>query len=142
MSARIDMVTRSNCGHVNGLPVWQFIPFRTHSSALAFTREYIMRGHVEGAQRWYEKRYKLNRQLAEETDTPASRKDLFASCSRLGDIEKDRNNLSRAKGWYEESLKITGQCTYCGHCKPCPVNIDIAMVNKFYDLAKHSQPVD
>ncbi len=29
----------------------------------------------------------------------------------------------------------TGQCTYCGHCKPCPMNIDIAMVNKFYDLA-------
>ena len=28
-----------------------------------------------------------------------------------------------------------GQCTYCGHCKPCPKNIDIAMVNKFYDLA-------
>ncbi len=28
-----------------------------------------------------------------------------------------------------------GQCTYCGHCKPCPVNIDIAMVNKLYDLA-------
>ena len=34
----------------------------------------------------------------------------------------------------------TGQCTYCGHCKPCPVNIDIAMVNKFYDLAV-AQPV-
>lgn len=29
----------------------------------------------------------------------------------------------------------TGQCTYCGHCKPCPSDIDIAMVNKFYDLA-------
>lgn len=28
-----------------------------------------------------------------------------------------------------------GQCTYCGHCKPCPRDIDIAMVNKFYDLA-------
>ena len=28
-----------------------------------------------------------------------------------------------------------GQCTYCGHCRPCPRNIDIAMVNKFYDLA-------
>ena len=27
-----------------------------------------------------------------------------------------------------------GECTYCGHCKPCPVNIDIAMVNKLYDL--------
>ncbi|MBQ6594362.1 MAG: aldo/keto reductase [Clostridia bacterium] len=29
-----------------------------------------------------------------------------------------------------------GECTYCGHCRPCPVNIDIAMVNKLYDLAK------
>ena len=29
----------------------------------------------------------------------------------------------------------TGQCTYCGHCKPCPADIDIAMVNKLYDLA-------
>jgi len=28
-----------------------------------------------------------------------------------------------------------GQCTYCGHCKPCPLDIDIAMVNKLYDLA-------
>lgn len=34
----------------------------------------------------------------------------------------------------------TGQCTYCGHCAPCPVRIDIAMVNKLYDLAvMHSQ---
>ncbi len=28
-----------------------------------------------------------------------------------------------------------GECTYCGHCKPCPMDIDIAMVNKLYDLA-------
>ncbi|MDD5823708.1 MAG: aldo/keto reductase [Firmicutes bacterium] len=28
-----------------------------------------------------------------------------------------------------------GQCTYCGHCKPCVVGLDIAMINKFYDLA-------
>ena len=34
----------------------------------------------------------------------------------------------------------SGQCTYCGHCKPCPMDIDIAMVNKFYDLAT-AQPV-
>lgn len=27
------------------------------------------------------------------------------------------------------------ECTYCGHCKPCPSKIDIAMVNKYYDLA-------
>ena len=28
-----------------------------------------------------------------------------------------------------------GECTYCGHCRPCPVEIDVAMVNKLYDLA-------
>lgn len=34
-----------------------------------------------------------------------------------------------------------GQCTYCGHCAPCTANIDIAKVNKFYDLAKHHDEV-
>ena len=28
-----------------------------------------------------------------------------------------------------------GECTYCGHCKPCAVNLDIAIINKYYDLA-------
>lgn len=28
-----------------------------------------------------------------------------------------------------------GQCTYCGHCAPCPAGIDVAMANKYFDLA-------
>ena len=28
-----------------------------------------------------------------------------------------------------------GECTYCGHCKPCAAELDIAMINKYYDLA-------
>ena len=28
-----------------------------------------------------------------------------------------------------------GQCTYCGHCAPCAVGINIALVNKYADLA-------
>lgn len=28
-----------------------------------------------------------------------------------------------------------GECTYCGHCKPCVAQLDIAMIQKFYDLA-------
>ena len=28
-----------------------------------------------------------------------------------------------------------GECTYCGHCKPCAAHLDIAMINKYYDLA-------
>ena len=35
----------------------------------------------------------------------------------------------------------SGQCTYCGHCSPCPMEIDIAMVNKFYDLALQQETV-
>lgn len=34
-----------------------------------------------------------------------------------------------------------GQCTYCGHCAPCPAGIDIAMVNKLYDLAAMHEEV-
>lgn len=32
--------------------------------------------------------------------------------------------------------KALGKCVYCNHCKPCPVGIDIGLVNKYYDLAK------
>ena len=34
-----------------------------------------------------------------------------------------------------------GQCTYCGHCAPCPAGIDIAMVNKLFDLAAMQEQV-
>lgn len=32
--------------------------------------------------------------------------------------------------------KVRGTCVYCNHCRPCPVGIDIGLVNKYYDLAK------
>ncbi len=35
----------------------------------------------------------------------------------------------------------TGQCTYCGHYAPCPVEIDIAMANKLYDLAMMQEEI-
>ena len=28
-----------------------------------------------------------------------------------------------------------GKCVYCKHCHPCPVGLDIALVNKYYDLS-------
>jgi predicted aldo/keto reductase-like oxidoreductase len=34
-----------------------------------------------------------------------------------------------------------GQCTYCGHCTPCVVGINIAQVNKFADLAAMHEEV-
>ena len=35
----------------------------------------------------------------------------------------------------------SGQCTYCGHCAPCPSGIDIAMVGKLYDLATMQEEI-
>jgi predicted aldo/keto reductase-like oxidoreductase len=29
-----------------------------------------------------------------------------------------------------------GNCVYCGHCQPCPEQIDIAAVNKYLDIAR------
>lgn len=57
------------------------------------------------------------------------------SYETAGDEEKDYASVIASAPLHS----YTGQCTYCGHCRPCPVNIDIAMVNKFYDLAA-SQP--
>ncbi|MCM1307928.1 MAG: aldo/keto reductase [Butyrivibrio sp.] len=28
-----------------------------------------------------------------------------------------------------------GVCVYCNHCQPCPVGIEVGLVNKYYDLA-------
>lgn len=33
-----------------------------------------------------------------------------------------------------EKFSWTGHCMYCGHCAPCSTGIDIASVNKFYNL--------
>ena len=39
----------------------------------------------------------------------------------------------------QSQLEAAGKCVYCNHCLPCPVNIDIAAVNKYLDLAETSQ---
>ncbi len=29
----------------------------------------------------------------------------------------------------------TGVCVYCNHCQPCPIGLDVGLINKYYDLA-------
>ena len=29
-----------------------------------------------------------------------------------------------------------GTCVYCNHCQPCPVGLNVGLINKYYDLAK------
>lgn len=33
--------------------------------------------------------------------------------------------------------KSMGKCVYCRHCHPCPAGLDIALINKYYDLTMH-----
>ena len=48
----------------------------------------------------------------------------------LSDKEKD---FSRVISGVRNDFM--GQCVYCGHCGPCPENIDIAAVNRYLDIA-------
>ena len=54
-----------------------------------------------------------------------------------GDGEKDYASVLAAA----PAHAYRNECTYCGHCKPCPMDIDIAMVNKLYDLASMQEEV-
>ena len=57
--------------------------------------------------------------------------DEAVSYESASDEEKDYASVIASAPLHS----YTGQCTYCGHCRPCPMEIDIAAVNKFYDLA-------
>ena len=47
------------------------------------------------------------------------------------DLEKD---YSRILSSMRNDFK--GSCVYCSHCQPCPKEIDIAVVNKYLDIAR------
>ncbi len=64
-------------------------------------------------------------------DTPEHVREAVAY-ETASDAEKDYASVLASAPKHAFS---TGQCTYCGHCQPCPIGIDIAMSNKLYDLA-------
>ncbi len=37
--------------------------------------------------------------------------------------------------------QASGKCVYCNHCKPCPVGLDVGLINKYFDLAKAGDPL-
>lgn len=54
-----------------------------------------------------------------------------AAYETAGEEEKDYASVLATAPHHAYSKK----CMYCNHCRPCPAGIDIAMVNKLYDLA-------
>ena len=63
-------------------------------------------------------------QSVEEVET------LLAYC----DQPEDRTDYSVIGGF--APIEAGGKCVYCNHCSPCPVGLDIALINKYYDLAQ------
>lgn len=51
----------------------------------------------------------------------------------LSEQEKDYTAVLATSQYYA----ATGACMYCNHCLPCPQQIDIAAVHKYYDLVKN-----
>lgn len=50
---------------------------------------------------------------------------------KMSEEEKDYTSVIRGK-----TSLMRGACVYCGHCQPCPVEIDIASVHRYLDIAK------
>ena len=61
-----------------------------------------------------------------------SAKHVEEAVSYLNTTEEERDYMDIISGYQGE---LSGKCVYCNHCQPCPVNIDIAMVNKYFDIA-------
>lgn len=59
--------------------------------------------------------------------------DQLKSCLRYVNASKVEKDFSGALSMLHWNPK--DHCMYCNHCQPCQANIDIAQVNKLYDLA-------
>ena len=63
---------------------------------------------------------------------------------------RGREDLERVLGFFTASedekdysvigefapADAAGKCVYCNHCQPCPAGLDVALINKYYDLTQ------
>lgn len=52
------------------------------------------------------------------------------------DARPDERDYASVLARAPRNAFVTGKCTYCGHCAPCPARIDVALVQKYADLAR------
>lgn len=57
--------------------------------------------------------------------------DEILDAAAASDEEKDYSIISEFPELEHEPV-----CVYCRHCHPCPAGLDIALINKYYDLAR------
>lgn len=53
---------------------------------------------------------------------------------RYLDMSDEERDYAEVLGSLRNDFR--GNCVYCGHCQPCPSDIDIAAVNKYLDIAR------
>ena len=53
---------------------------------------------------------------------------------RYLDMSDDERDYTHVLGTLRNDFR--GNCVYCSHCQPCPAEIDIAVVNKYLDIAR------
>lgn len=63
----------------------------------------------------------------------SSKSELLESVRWCTASHKERDYASAISGM--EKFSWQGHCMYCGHCAPCSAGINIATVNKYYNLA-------
>ena len=61
-----------------------------------------------------------------------SAKQIEEAVGYLNSTPEQRDYMDIISGYKGQ---LSGKCVYCNHCQPCPANIDIAMVNKYLDIA-------
>lgn len=61
-----------------------------------------------------------------------SAKQIEEAVGYLNTTDTQRDYMPIISGYKGE---MSGKCVYCNHCQPCPSDIDIAMVNKYLDIA-------
>lgn len=67
---------------------------------------------------------------------------VMIGCRNCGEMQKavDWCNASKEEKDYASVMQgmdrfsWKGHCMYCGHCAPCSVGIDVASINKYYNL--------
>lgn len=77
-----------------------------------------------------------------ELDKPAVLT-LLPGVQRMNDLKRILSFLTAPAEERDYSILGTftpadavGKCVYCNHCHPCPVGLDIAIINKYYDLSR------
>ncbi len=78
--------------------------------------------------------YALTRPAVASVMLGMKSRDEVLDAARYFDTPDDERDYTPLLGTLRNDFR--GKCVYCGHCQPCPSDIDVASVNKYLDIAR------